>query len=56
MFDFSKEKISFRSVKKDVNVGVIAKTLHEKGGGHPPASGCPLTQDIASFFLSGVWF
>ncbi|MFG0216309.1 DHH family phosphoesterase [Brevibacillus porteri] len=41
MLDPGKGRISFRTIREDVNLSVIAQ--HYGGGGHPKASGCSFT-------------
>lgn len=49
MVDAGKEKLSFRTIKEDVDVSAIAKTF--KGGGHPKASGCSFNKETKELFV-----
>jgi len=52
MVDVGKQKISFRTIKEDVNVSLIAKFFG--GGGHPKSSGCTLYEETISLFLNPI--
>ncbi len=45
--NFMRMQYSFRTVRKDINVGQIAKSLCIEGGGNPGAGGMPINADTA---------
>ncbi|MED2737385.1 phosphoesterase [Bacillus toyonensis] len=50
--DLGAKKFSFRSVKPEMNTIPVAK--HFGGNGHPPASGCPLTEESYNAFIKKI--
>ncbi len=45
IINFPRGQFSFRTVKDNVNVGEIAKSLTKEGGGHIKAAGMPINSD-----------
>ena len=45
IMNFMRGQFSFRTVRDDVNVSEIAKSLTPEGGGHPKAAGMPINQN-----------
>ncbi|MGN5650666.1 DHH family phosphoesterase [Bacillus sp. Brlt_9] len=50
--DLGAKKFSFRAVKPEMNTIPVAK--HFGGGGHPPASGCPLSEESYNAFVKNI--
>ena len=53
MVDVAKQKISYRTVKDDVNVAEFAKMV-AKGGGHPKAAGSQIDKYNMELFLNNI--
>lgn len=53
MVDMAKRKVSYRTVKDDVNVAEFASMI-AYGGGHPKAAGSQIHEDYINLFLNNI--
>ena len=44
IIDIANQKVSYRTIRDDINLGVFAQ--HYGGGGHPKAAGSQFTEDV----------
>ena len=44
IIDIANQKVSYRTIRNDINLGVFAQ--HYGGGGHPKAAGSQFTEDV----------
>ncbi|TYR81730.1 phosphoesterase [Priestia megaterium] len=54
MVDMGRQKVGFRAVKDEINLAEIVGNLG--GGGHPKASGCKLTKETFTLFVTNHLF